>query len=185
MKKIFLYKLLFFYFCINAIADSNYRNIKLDQLFKQLKKSSNASVAYEIEMKIWNIWSTHPTQNKLTLSLAKGSKLMSQGKLENSYKIFSTIIEVSPSWAEGWNKRATVLYLMGKYQDSLNDINEVLKLENRHFGALSGQGLVQIKLGNYEKAIKSYQAVQKIYPSIRAAKVMIPQLRELIKNEAI
>jgi tetratricopeptide (TPR) repeat protein len=74
---------------------------------------------------------------------------------------------------------------MGRYYDSLNDIDEVLKLESRHFGALSGQGLVQIKLGNYEKAIKSYQAVQKIYPSIRAAKVMIPQLRKLIKDEAI
>ena len=185
MKKIFLYKLLFFYFCINAIADSNYRNIKLDQLFKQLKKSSNASVAYEIEMKIWNIWSTHPTQDKLTLSLAKGSELMSQGKLENSYKIFSTIIEVSPSWAEGWNKRATVLYLMGKYQDSLNDINEVLKLENRHFGALSGQGLVQIELKNYEKAIESYKKAIKIYPLISSANIMVPRLKKLIKDEAV
>ena len=53
------------------------------------------------------------------------------------------------------------------------------------FGALSGQGLVDTKLKNYEKAIKSYQAVQKIYPSIRAAKVMIPQLRKLIKDEVI
>ena len=63
-----------------------------------------------------------------------------------------------------------------------------LKLNTRainNFGALSGQGLVQIKLGNYEKAIKSYQAVQKIYPSIRAAEIMIPQLQELIKAEAI
>ena len=74
---------------------------------------------------------------------------------------------------------------MGRYYDSLNDINEVLKRESRHFGALSGQALVQIKLGNYEKAIKSYQAAQKIYPSIRAAEVMIPQLRKLIKDEVI
>jgi tetratricopeptide (TPR) repeat protein len=110
---------------------------------------------------------------------------MSKGELETAYKIFSTIIDYAPDWAEGWNKRATVLYLMGRYYDSLNDINEVLKRESRHFGALSGQGLVQIKLGNYEKAIKSYQAVQKIYPSIRAAKIMIPQLRKLIKDEVI
>ena len=110
---------------------------------------------------------------------------MSKGKLVSAYKIFSAIIESEPEWAEGWNKRATVLYLMGRYQDSLNDIDEVLKRESRHFGALSGQGLVQIKLGNYEQAIKSYQAVQKIYPSIKAAKVMIPQLRKLIKDEVI
>jgi len=139
----------------------------------------------QIEKKIWNIWSTHPTQVNLTQSLAKGSDFMLRGELETAYKIFSTIIDSAPDWAEGWNKRATVLYLMGRYHDSLNDIDEVLKRESRHFGALSGQGLVQTELKNYEKAIKSYQAVQKIYPSIRAAKVMIPQLRKLIKEEAI
>ena len=169
----------------NAIAESKDRNFKLSQLFEQLKKSNNDFMAFQIEMKIWNIWSTHPTREKLTQLLAKGSDLMSKRELEPAYKIFSTIIDSAPDWAEGWNKRATVLYLMGRYHDSLNDIEEVFKHESRHFGALSGQGLVQTKLGNYEKAIKSYQAVQKIYPSIRVAKVIIPQLRKLIKNEAI
>ena len=169
----------------NVLAESKDRDIRLNQLFEQLKKSNNASLAFEIEMKIWNIWSTHPTHDSLTQSLAKGSGLISKGELEAAYKIFSTIIESAPDWAEGWNKRATVLYLMGRYQESLKDIDEVLKRESRHFGALSGQGLVQTELKNYEKAIKSYQTVQKIYPSIRAAKVMIPQLRKLIKEEAI
>ena len=172
-------------FCGNTIANSKDRDVKLNQLFEQLKKSNNASIALEIEMKIWNIWSTHPTQKKLTQLLEKGSNLMSEGELEAAYKIFSIIIDSVPDWAEGWNKRATVLYLMGRYQDSLNDIDEVLKRESRHFGALSGQGLVQIKLGNYEQAIKSYQAVQKIYPAIKIAKIMIPRLRKLIKDEAI
>ena len=185
MKKLSLYVFLVLMLCGNIIADSKDKDIELNQLFEQLKKSDDISIALEIEMKIWSIWSKHPTQEKLTQSLTKGSELMAEGELESAYKIFSTIIDSAPNWAEGWNKRATVLYLMGRYYDSLNDIDEVLKLESRHFGALSGQGLVQIKLGNYEKAIKSYQAVQKIYPSIRAAKVMIPQLRKLIKNEAI
>ena len=171
--------------CGNILADSKDKDVELNQLFEQLKKSDDISIALEIEMKIWSIWSKHPTQEKLTQSLSKGSELMAEGELESAYKIFSTIIDSAPNWAEGWNKRATVFYLMGKYRDSLNDIDKVLNLESRHFGALSGQGLVQIKLGNYEKAIKSYQAVQKIYPSIRAAKVMIPQLRKLIKDEAI
>ena len=172
-------------FCGNVLAESKERDLRLNQLFEQLKKSNNTSLAFEIEMKIWNIWSTHPTHDSLTQSLAKGSGLMSKGELEVAYKIFSTIIESAPDWAEGWNKRATVHYLMGRYQESLKDINEVLKRESRHFGALSGQGLVLTELKNYEKAIKSYQAVQKIYPSIRAAKVMIPQLRKLIKEESI
>ena len=185
MKKLSLYAFLVLMFCGNVLAESKDRDIRLNQLFEQLKKSNNASLAFEIEMKIWNIWSTHPTHDSLTQSLAKGSGLISKGELEAAYKIFSTIIESAPDWAEGWNKRATVLYLMGRYQESLKDIDEVLKRESRHFGALSGQGLVQTELKNYEKAIKSYQAVQKIYPSIRAAKVMIPQLRKLIKEEAI
>ena len=185
MKKLSLYVFLVLMFCGNVLAESKDRDIRLNKLFEQLKKSNNASLAFEIEMKIWNIWSMHPTHDSLTQSLAKGSGLMSKGELEAAYKIFSTIIESAPDWAEGWNKRATVLYLMGRYQESLKDIDEVLKRESRHFGALSGQGLVQTELKNYEKAIKSYQAVQKIYPSIRAAKVMIPQLRKLIKEEAI
>ena len=185
MKKLSLYVFLILMLGGNILADSKDKDVELNQLFEQLKKSDDISIALEIEMKIWSIWSKHPTQEKLTQSLAKGSELMAEGELESAYKIFSTIIDSAPNWAEGWNKRATVLYLMGRYYDSLNDIDEVLKLESRHFGALSGHGLVQIKLGNYEKAIKSYQAVQKIYPSIRAAKVMIPQLRKLIKDEAI
>ena len=185
MKKLSLYAFLVLLFFGNVFAESTERNNKLNQLFNQLKKNNDVSIALEIELKIWNIWSTHPTQEKLTSSLAIGSELMSRGELDSAYKIFSIIIESDPDWAEGWNKRATVLYLMEKYLDSLNDIDEVLKRESRHFGALSGQALVQIKLKNYEKAIKSYQTVQKIYPSIRSAKIMIPQLQELIKEEAI
>ena len=185
MKKLSLYVFLVLLFCENTVADSKDRNTRLNQLFEQLKKSNKTSIALEIEMEIWNIWSTHPTHEKLTQSLAKGSDLMSKGELDSAYKIFSTIINSAPAWAEGWNKRATVLYLMGRYQVSLDDIDEVLKRESRHFGALSRQSLVQIKLKNYEKAIKSYQAAQKIYPSINAAKIMIPQLQELIKKESI
>ena len=185
MKKFFLNFFLVLLFYGNVIASSENRNIKLNQLFEELKKSNNNFIAFEIEIKIWDIWSTHPTQKELTESLANGSNLMSRGELEKAYEIFSVIIDSAPDWAEGWNKRATVLYLMGRYQESLEDIDEVLKHESRHFGALSGQGLVQTALENYEKAIKSYEAVQKIYPSIKAAKVMIPQLRKLIKDEII
>ena len=189
MNKIFLYMFLFFLFWGNVIADTKDREIKLDQLFEQLKKSSEATKAIEIENKIWKIWSIHPSNDRrgyrLTELLAQGSFLMAKEELNKAYEIFSQIILVDPNWSEAWNKRATVLYLMGRYQDSLNDIDEVLKRESRHFGALSGQGLVQIKLKNYEEAIKSYQAVQKIYPSIRAAKIMIPQLEQLIRDGTI
>ena len=110
---------------------------------------------------------------------------MSEQKLNKAYETFSIVIGLDSNWAEGWNKRATVLFMLGRYQESQEDIDEVLKLEKRHFGALSGQGLVQIELKNYERAINSYEEVLRIYPSMMSPKIMIPQLKELIKSESI
>ena len=164
------------------------RESELNNLFKQLK-NSEATKAIEIENKIWKIWSIHPSSDRkgyrLTELLAQGSFLMTQQEFNRAYGIFSQIILVDPNWSEAWNKRATVLYLLGRYQQSQKDIDEVLKLEKRHFGALSGQGLVQTELKNYEKAINSYKEVQKIYPSMQAPKVMISRLKELIKDQSI
>jgi len=186
MKKYLAILVLGLLFFSNVNAEE--RESELNNLFKQLK-NSEATKAIEIENKIWKIWSIHPSNDRrgyrLTELLAQGSFLIAEKELNRAYEIFSQIILVDPNWSEAWNKRATVLYLMGRYQDSLKDIDEVLKRESRHFGALSGQGLVQIELKNYEEAIKSYQSAQKIYPSMRTAKVMILQLRKLIKDEVI
>ena len=75
--------------------------------------------------------------------------------------------------------------MMGEYQESQSDINKVLKLEKRHFGALSGQGLVQTELKNYQKAIDSYRKVKKIYPSMKAPNIMIPYLMQLLNGQVI
>ena len=184
MKKIFFFFAIIS-FSFFSIVNSQEREAKLNELFNQLKNNSDVSSAFEIEMKIWNIWSTHPSQENLTQLLAKGSNLISEQKLNKAYEAFSIVVGLDPNWAEGWNKRATVLYMLGRYQESQEDIEEVLKLEKRHFGALSGQGLVQIELKNYERAINSYKEVQKIYPSMMSPKIMIPQLKELIKSESI
>ena len=169
----------------NVSAESN--DSELNNLFNQLKNSQNVK-AIEIENKIWKIWMTHPSDDRrgyrLTELLAQGSLFINRRELSKAYGIFSQIILEDPKWAEAWNKRATVLYMLGRYEQSQNDINEVLKVEERHFGALSGQGLVQTKLKNYNKAIKSYKEVQKIYPSMQAPKLMIPKLEELIKGQS-
>ena len=183
MKK--LLRIVFLGLFIFSNANSEERDLELNKLFNQLKNNSDTSMAFKIEMKIWNIWSTHQSQENLTQLLANGSNLMKQHKLNKAYETFSKVISLDSNWAEGWNKRATVLYMLGRYEESQEDINEVLKLEKRHFGALSGQGLVQIELKNYERAINSYKEVQKIYPSMQSPKIMIPQLKELIKKESI
>ena len=106
-------------------------------------------------------------------------------KLNEAVKVFTKVIELDPEWAEAWNKRATVLYLLGEFKNSQNDIDKVLKLEERHFGALAGQGLVNIQLKNYEKAIMSYEKAKKIYPSMKSPKIMIKEIEELIKKQSI
>ena len=110
---------------------------------------------------------------------------MSQNQLTSAHNVFSKAIELDPDWAEAWNKRATVLYLMGNLELSQNDIDMVLSLEKRHFGALSGQGLVQTGLKNYQKAIDSYVEAHKVYPAMETPLVMIEKLKELIKKESI
>ena len=110
---------------------------------------------------------------------------MNMGELSKAYKLFTQIIAAEPDWAEAWNKRATVLYLMDQYQSSLDDIKITLALEPRHFGALSGQALNYIELNQYEKAIKSYKEAQKIYPVMNGAKKIIPQLQELIDDQTV
>jgi tetratricopeptide (TPR) repeat protein len=160
------------------------RNSQLDNLFDQLKKN-DTSINLKAEMKIWKIWSTHPSKEDLTNLLADGSNLVNEKKFNKAYDIFSKVISLDPNWSEAWNKRATILYMMGRYQESQSDIDQVLKLEKRHFGALAGQGLVSIALGNYEKAIKSYKEVEKIYPNLESPKIMIPKIEELIKSKSI
>ena len=149
LVKLIILSLLIF----NNVSAENRVN-ELNNLFKLLKNSENTK-AIEIENKIWKIWITHPSEDRrgyrLTELLAQGSILINQRKLNKAYGLFSQIILEDPKWAEAWNKRATVLYMIGNYEQSQNDINEVLKLEKRHFGALSGQGLVQIKLKNYTR----------------------------------
>ncbi len=163
---------------------SNERERELNQLFENLK-IQNIEKTFKIEQKIWKIWSTHPNDKNLTRMLANGSDLVNNQELIKAVNIFTEIINLDPNWAEAWNKRATVLYMIGEYKKSQDDIDKVLKLEKRHFGALAGQGLVNIELKNYEKAIKSYEKVQEIYPTMKSPKIMINKIKELIKRQSI
>ena len=181
LLKYLLFLLILFSF--NQLKAEDREN-QLNKLFNELK-INNADLVYGTEQKIWEIWSTHPTDQFLTTRLAEGSKLVRNKQLINAVDIFTEVIEKDPTWAEAWNKRATVLYMLGDYQSSQNDIDKVLKLEDRHFGALAGQGLVNIKLKNYEKAIKSYEKAQEIYPAMQSPKIMIEQIEQLIKQQLI
>ena len=181
MNKILTIFILFF---STTTLIANERNLELDKLFIDLK-NNDPTLSKNIELKIWDLWSTHPTNDKLTSILNEGSRLMQDKDLFRAISVFTEVIEMDPTWAEAWNKRATVYYMIGEFEKSQNDIDRVLNLEKRHFGALAGQGLVNIQLKNYEKAILSYQMAEKIYPTMRSPKIMIKQIQDLIKRESI
>ena len=181
MQKIFKTLIIFFSLQTFVFADQ----IVLDKLFKELKKANNQKIAYTIEDQIWEIWTTHKSDNNLTQLMSYGTVLMNNKSLDEANKIFTKIINADPNWAEAWNKRATVYYLQKQYKLSQADINKVIELENRHFGALSGQGMVQIKLDNLEKALESYKKVLEIYPSNQSARTLVDEIEKTIKEETI
>ena len=183
VKKFLYFITLFLLTSFPAISKNN--TDQLNELFLKLKAEQNIIIASKIESKIWELWTTHPSEPVLTELLAEGSYYISQNQLANAHEMFSKAIELDPNWAEAWNKRATVLYLMGKYELSQNDIDKVLSLEERHFGALSGQGLVQSALKNYQLAIDSYIEAHKIYPAMESPIIMIERLKKLINNETV
>ncbi len=135
---------LFFYLFSLTSSFANDRDVRLNQLFNELKVNK-AKVATIVEQEIWSLWSTHPTDEKLTARLEEGSMFIRNQQPKRAREIFTEVIKLDENWAEAWNKRATVLYMLGEYQKSQDDIDKVLELEPRHFGALAGQGLVNIQ----------------------------------------
>ena len=182
MKKFFLIFLLYFLSQLSSFSDE--RDIKLNQLFIELKVNQSND-AFIVEQEIWKLWSTHPTDIKLTARLEEGAQFVRTQQLSKAIEIFTEVIKLDQNWAEAWNKRATVFYMMGKFKQSQEDIDKVLALEARHFGALAGQGLVNIQLKNYEKAIFSYRQVKEIHPSMQSPEIMIRRIEELIKQQTI
>ncbi len=182
MKKFFLILLIYFLSQLSSFSDE--RDIKLNQLFIDLKVNQSND-AFIVEQEIWKLWSTHPTDMKLTARLEEGAQFVRTQQLSKAVEIFTEVIKLDQNWAEAWNKRATVFYMMGKFKQSQEDIDKVLALEARHFGALAGQGLVNIQLKNYEKAILSYQQVKEIYPSMKSPEIMIRRIEELMKQQTI
>ena len=182
MKKLFLVILIYLFSQPSSFA--NERDTRLNQLFNELK-ANKSKIAFIVEQEIWALWSTHPTDEKLTARLEEGAQFVRDQNYLKAKDIFTEVINLDQTWAEAWNKRATVLYLLGNFEESQKDIDKVLKLESRHFGALAGEGLVNIQLKNYEKAISSYEKALKIYPSMKSPILMIQEIKKMIQKDSI
>lgn len=119
--------------------------------FTQLKEVSTPNELVLIESKIWILWTEISDQAAGSL-LQSGIDAIRSSDLRGALNAFDQVAAIAPDFAEGWNKRARAHYILGNYQQSLNVIAVTLKLEPRHFGALSGRGLVYLDLSDLERA---------------------------------
>ncbi len=175
----------YFWLVISAIvllsnasaALSDQKDIRLPQLFSDLKLSASEDDAQIAEKKIWEIWVSHKVP-RIELLMDRGIKLLNNNKLNKALVVFNLILDQAPDFSEAWNKRATVYFLMGDFEKSMHDIESTLALEPRHFGAIAGLGLIFDALERPEYALKAFRRVQEIYPLSRSAESFIRKLKK-------
>jgi tetratricopeptide (TPR) repeat protein len=158
------------------VARSDQRDPRLDPLFARLQATAIDAEAQAIEQRIWLIWS-EAAQPGLALLMREGVAAMARSRLRLALERFDRTIAQAPDFAEAWNKRATVYYLMGNYSASVRDIERTLELEPRHFGALSGLGLIYDAIDRPAAALRSFEAALAINPHLATTRERIRQLR--------
>ena len=177
LNKRFILTVIFFVsLCKASLANEN-----LNILFEKLNAAKDLKTAEQVEKSIWNTWITHPHNEYLTKKLENATYSMNNRQYQLALKLFTDVIKEDPVWAEAWNKRATLLFIMGNYKESLKDIEKVLNLEPRHFGALSGRAQIYLSFREYEKAINDLERAKSIYPMIKSAE-SIQMIKNLIKE---
>ena len=167
----------------SAIADQN--DPKLDTLFKALKATTNEGTAVQIQQEIWVRWTAFGSDERIDQKMQVGVKLMNAGALKYAEHWFGSLAEAAPEFAEAWNKRATVRFMIGDLSGSKRDIARVLELEPRHFGALSGLGMIHVQQGDYEGALHAYQAAAQQNPHLEQIDTIIANLKKRLRGEAL
>lgn len=157
---------------------------RLPRLFEQLQFSRTDGDAKIVETVIWGLWDEHEDAAVQSL-FDDGVSAMARGRMGRAVELFDGVVELAPDFAEGWNKRATAYYLLGRYEESLADIERTLALEPRHFGALSGRGLVMEKLGDLEGSLASFEAALEIHPRLIGARLNAEAIREALRDSSI
>ena len=157
---------------------------RLDILFERLKTAQSEEEAEVLTNLVWAIW-IESDKETVDAFMAKGIEEMSRQNFDAAVAAFTKVIEVDPDFAEGWNKRATVYYLMGEYSASIRDVERTLALEPRHFGALSGLGLIYLALGDGQAALRAFEAALKVNPHLSSARIQVEELRKYLRGKPI
>lgn len=130
---------------------------------------------------IWKVWgrSGNPLYDRM---YQNGVELMQAGKLTNAVGSFSELIRLAPNFAEAWNKRATLYFMLGKNEMSIADCEQVIAREPNHFGALSGYGLLMLRQGDYQRALGYFEQALTANPNMPDVERNIRIISELIEE---
>lgn len=163
--------------------EASARARQIDELFARLKTAKLEQDGDEIVSQIWKLWlqsgdpGVDAKMQHVVLVMGQVPAL--------ALPILDDIVRQKPSWAEAWNKRATVLYLIGEYDRSLADIDRVLALEPRHFGALAGIGLIRIEKGETREALAAFRRALAVNPFLKERFGIVPALEKELGEKPI
>lgn len=147
---------------------------RLRALFKELSETDPERPVEDIEDQIWTLWSSHEDR-VAEETLAAAVEAIASGELNKAKPLLDHLVAQHPDWAEAWNKRATLAYIEKRDADSLLDIAQTLRLEPRHFGALSGFGNVCLRHGHLNEARAAFQIALAFNPHME-------ELRDILEN---
>jgi len=134
------------------------------------------------EQSIWSIWG-RSGDAKVDALMRQGVQEMEAGLLEQAVATFTRVVRAKPAFAEGWNKRATVYWLLGNHKASLADCNEVMKRNPYHFGALAGYGQIWFALGDPQKSLDYFRKALALNPNMQGVALSIEGLERLLAEK--
>ncbi|HZL31306.1 MAG TPA: tetratricopeptide repeat protein [Pseudolabrys sp.] len=160
------------------------RSHNLEFLFGALKAAPDEETAKAVEQRIWAAWvvSRSDTANLL---MTRVRTAVEAKDLDLAIKLLDSIIKIKPDYIEGWNRRATLYYMQKDYGRALADIREVLKREPRHFGALSGLGMILQDVGDDKQALEVYRRALAVYPKLQRIPDLVKSLQEKVEGRDI
>ena len=180
IPKNFIITLIFLLFLFpTSYLNSSPKNLLVEDLLDKLQKAETIIEAEIIRKKIWNKWIYQVPKN-LQKNLNYALDEFYSGRLASAEKAFTDLIIKDPNYTEGWNKRATIRYMLNDLDGSLKDIKTVLELQPRHFGAISGSGMIFFKKKKYQTALRFYKILNSIDPMNTESKKFIKLLDKLI-----
>lgn len=166
------------------IASGDQTDPRLDELFGILQSSQDQSKLVEVEAEIWDIW-YQSGNDEVDNLMAIAATTARSGNLAKAESIYSQVIEHLPDFSEGWNRRATIRYYRNDYDGSLADIEQTLRLEPRHFGAVWGLGMILGWQKDFERAILAFERLLELKPNAQDARPRIELLKQEMAKEAV